>query len=96
MLSPIERLPVEVFDIIAANLHLPEFQNLRYASRQLHLFVYSSFKHCFSDQTTTLGPSSIDRLVKIASHDHLRHAVKALHIRPLSHRDYETFKLSVV
>jgi hypothetical protein len=92
MLSPIERLPVEVFDIIAANLYLPEYQNLRYASRQLHLLTFATFKHCFSDQTTTLGPSSIDRLVKIASHDHLRHAVKALHIRPLSHFDYQTLK----
>jgi hypothetical protein len=93
MLSPIERLPVEVFDIIAADLHLPAYKNLRLVSRQLQLLTFSTFaKQHFHKRTTTLGSASLDRLIHVANHEHLRHAVKALHIRILNHRDYRTLK----
>jgi hypothetical protein len=93
MLSPIERLPVEVFDIISAYLDLPAYQSLRLTSRQLHLLTFSTFvKQCFSERTTTLGSTSLGRLVETSKHDHLRSVVRALHIRLLNHRDYKTLK----
>ena len=93
MLSPIERLPVEVFDIISAYLDLPAYQNLRLTSRQLHLLTFSTFnKQCFSERTTTLGSTSLGRLVELSKHDHLRSVVRSLHIRLLNHRDYKTLK----
>jgi hypothetical protein len=88
-----ERLPVEVFDLVAAHLDLPAYQNLRLASRQLHSLTFSTFtKQCFSERTTTLGSTSLGRLVEISKHDHLRSVVRALHIRLLNHRDYKTLK----
>jgi hypothetical protein len=93
MLSPLERLPVEVFDLIVANLHLPEYQTLRLASRQLRLLTFSTFtKQYFAERTTTLGSISLDRLITVASHDHLRYAVKTLHIRLLNYHDYKTLR----
>ncbi|KAF1833471.1 hypothetical protein BDW02DRAFT_380564 [Decorospora gaudefroyi] len=91
MSSSIERLPVEVFDIIADDLDLPALQNLRLSSRQLHLLTFSTFaKRHFSELTTTLGSASLDRLIHVANHRHLCHAVRVLDIRLLNHRDYKT------
>lgn len=90
MSVPFERLPVEVFDIIAAYLDLPEYQALRLASQRLHLLSLSTFtKEYFTKLITTLGSPSLDRLVHVASHCHLSKFVTALEIRLLNHRDYK-------
>lgn len=90
MTSPIERLPVEVFDIIAASLDLPAYQHLRLSSRQLHSLSLSSFsKKYFTDVTTTLGSPSLDRLVNVSKHGYFRASVTLLDIKLLTHRDYK-------
>lgn len=90
MTSPIERLPVELLDLVAASLNLPACQNLRLTSRRLYALGLSSFanRH-FHRVTTTLGSASLDRLLCIARHAHLARAVSALHIRLLYHDDYQ-------
>ncbi|CAA9958848.1 hypothetical protein PTMSG1_02383 [Pyrenophora teres f. maculata] len=91
MSSPIECLPVEIFELVATNLRLPSYRALRLSSRRLQLLVHAAFaKDAFSELYTTLGSWSIDRLIKISNHQHLRNAVKAIHVRLLTHLDYET------
>jgi hypothetical protein len=93
MASPIERLPVEIFEIIASDLDLSAFQHLRLSSRQLHLLSLSIFaKRHFSDLTTTLGSASLDRLVQIANHEYLSSTVALLDITLLTQCDYEHLK----
>ncbi|KZM23467.1 Protein-lysine N-methyltransferase efm4 [Ascochyta rabiei] len=90
MTSPFERLPAEVFDIIAACLDLPEYQSLRLTSQRLHLLTLSTFtKRYFAKLITTLGSPSLDRLGNVASHNHLSQSVTTLEIRLLNHRDYK-------
>jgi hypothetical protein len=90
MTSPIERLPAEVFDLIASGLALPAYQELRLASRQLHSLSISPFsKKYFTDVTTTLGSPSLDRLVNISKHGYFRESVVLLDIKVLTHRDYK-------
>lgn len=90
MTSPMESLPVELFDMIAAHLSLSEHQTLRLTSRRLHHLVHTKFVWlAFSEQSTTLGPSSLDRLIKVSSHQGFREAVKILHIRLLNQEEYE-------
>lgn len=90
MVSPLERLPVEVFDIIATDLDLPAYNALRLVSRQLHLLTFSTYtKRHFSELTTTLGSASLDRLVNVSRHQHLSNLVTVLDIRLLNHRDYK-------
>ncbi|KAF1843067.1 uncharacterized protein K460DRAFT_139105 [Cucurbitaria berberidis CBS 394.84] len=90
MPSPIECLPVEVFDIIAIDLDLPAYNVLRLISRQLYLLSFSSYaKRYFSALTTTLGSASLDRLVNVSSHQNLSTIVTILDIRLLNHRDYK-------
>ncbi|KAF2824895.1 hypothetical protein CC86DRAFT_48362 [Ophiobolus disseminans] len=89
MTSPVECLPVEVFDIIASGLDTPAYQQLRLTSRQLHLLTLSTFaKRCFSELTTTLGSPSLDRLVRVSKHGYFCKAVTFLDIKLLNHRDY--------
>lgn len=93
MASPIERLPVEIFEIIASDLDLPTFQHLRLSSRQLHLLSLSIFaKRHFSDLTTTLGSASLDRLVEISKHGYLSSNVARLDIALLTQCDYKRLK----
>lgn len=88
--SYLERLPVEVFEIITLDLDLPAYRNLRLTSRQLHLLSLSTFsKRYFAELTTTLGSSSLDRLVNIADRQYLSNAVSTLDIKILNHRDYK-------
>ncbi|KAG9201660.1 hypothetical protein G6514_005468 [Epicoccum nigrum] len=90
MTSPFERLPAEVFDIIAACLDLPEYQTLRLTSQRLHLLSLSTFnKKYFTKVITTLGSPSLDRLVNVANHSHLSRLVTTLEVRLLNHRDYK-------
>jgi hypothetical protein len=90
MTSPFERLPAEVFDIIAACLDLPEYQTLRLTSQSLHLLSLSTFnKKYFTKVITTLGSPSLDRLVNVANHSHLSRLVTTLEVRLLNHRDYK-------
>lgn len=90
MTSPFERLPAEVFDIIAAYLDLPEYQTVRLSSRRLHLLSLSTFtKKYFTKIITTLGSPSLDRLVQVANHSHLSRLVTTLEIRVLNHRNYK-------
>ena len=90
MTSPFERLPAEVFDIIAACLDLPEYRTLRLTSQRLYLHSLSTFeKRYFTKLTTTLGSASLDRLCHVASHAHLSNLVTTLEIRLLNHRDYK-------
>jgi hypothetical protein len=90
MTSPFESLPAEVFDVIAAHLHLTEYQTLRLSSRQLHLLSLSTFtKKYFAKLITTLGSPSLDRLVNVASNSHLSKFVTTLDIRLLNHCDYK-------
>jgi hypothetical protein len=90
MTSPFERLPAEVFDIIAAYLHLPEYQTVRLSSQRLHLLSLSTFtKKYFTKVITTLGSPSLDRLVHVANHSHLSRLVTTLEIRLLNHRNYK-------
>ncbi|KAL6709380.1 hypothetical protein ACN47E_001787 [Coniothyrium glycines] len=91
--SPIECLPVEVFDIIATSLDLPEYQALRLSSAKLRLLTFSTFaKRFFSILTTTLGPGSLQRLQHVAIHPHLFQYPSVLDIRLLTHRDYKLLK----
>lgn len=90
MSSAFERLPLEVFDLIARNLTLPAYQSLRLASHRLNSLSFSSFsKNYFSELATTLGSGSLDRLVQIANHRYLSGAVQLLDIKILCHRDYK-------
>jgi hypothetical protein len=90
MTASIERLPVEVFDIIALDLNLLAHQQLRLASRQLHSLSLSTFtKRYFTEITTTLGSPSLDRLVNVSSHGYFRNAVSLLSVKLLNHRDYK-------
>ncbi|OAK99275.1 hypothetical protein IQ06DRAFT_294668 [Phaeosphaeriaceae sp. SRC1lsM3a] len=91
MTSPIERLPVEVFEIILSELELGHYQQLRLSSRQLHSLSLSPFaKKYFTDITTTLGSPSLNRLDNISSHAYFRHVVTQLNIKLLTYRDYKT------
>lgn len=90
MTSPFERLPTEVFDMIAAHLHLAEYQTIRLASQRLHLLSLSTFtKTYFTKLVTTLGAPSLDRLLHVADHEHLSRLVTTLEIRLLNHRNYK-------
>lgn len=90
MTSAFERLPAEVFDIIAASLTLPEYQTIRLTSQRLHLLTLSSFnKKYFTKLITTLGSPSLDRLVRVASHAHLSRLVTTLEVRLLTEQDYK-------
>ncbi|KAJ4374554.1 Protein-lysine N-methyltransferase efm4 [Didymella sp. IMI 355093] len=90
MTAPFERLPAEVFDIIAACLDLPEYQTIRLSSQRLHLLSLSTFtKKYFTKVITTLGSPSLNRLVHVANHSHLSRLVTTLEIRLLNHRNYK-------
>jgi hypothetical protein len=89
MKSPVESLPVELFDMIAADFTLSEYQSLRLASPRLHQLVHAKFvRLAFSEQSTTLSSSSLDRLIKVSNHRALRDAVRILHIRLLNQHEY--------
>ncbi|KAH7382197.1 hypothetical protein BKA66DRAFT_463981 [Pyrenochaeta sp. MPI-SDFR-AT-0127] len=90
MVSPIEHLPVEVFDTIASDLDLPAYNALRLTSRQLNLLSFSTYaKGYFSELTATLGSASLDRLLNVSTHKYFSNAVTVLDIRLLNHRDYK-------
>lgn len=90
MTSPIERLPVEVFDIILSTLGLDQYQQLRLCSRQLRSLSLSPFtKKYFSSTATTLGAPSLKRLAELSDHPY-GHAVTQLNVKLLTYRDYKT------
>lgn len=91
MTSPVERLPVEVFEIILSELDLEHYQQLRLCSRQIHSLSFSPFaKKYFSSITTTLGSPSLNRLANVSTHTYFRHAVTQLNVKFLTYRDYKT------
>jgi hypothetical protein len=90
MTSPIERLPVEVFEIIASDLDLAGYQQLRLSSRRLHSLSLSTFaKRYFSELNITLGNPTLDRLVSIAKHGYFSSIATQLNIKLLTYRDYK-------
>jgi hypothetical protein len=90
MTSPIECLPVEVFDIIASDLDLESYKQLRLASWRLHSLSLSTFaKRYFADLTTTLGSPSLDRLMNITKHAYFSGIATQLSIKLLTYRDYK-------
>jgi hypothetical protein len=89
MVSPIERLPVEVFDIITSELDLEAYKQLRLACRRLrHLGLSTYAKRHFSALTTTLGSPSLNRLVNISKHAYFCNIVTELNIKLLTSTDY--------
>ena len=89
MASPIERLPVELFDLCAAHLDLSAYQALRLTSHKLYSLTLSAFsKTHFSTLTTTLGAPSLDHLLAIANRKYLASAVTLIDITLLNHHDY--------
>ena len=90
MTSPIERLPVEVFEIIAADLDLDSYKQLRLSSWRLHSLSLSTFgKRYFAKLTTTLGSPSLDRLVNVSNHAYFSRFPTQLSIKLLTYRDYK-------
>ncbi|KAG9190859.1 EEF1A lysine methyltransferase 2 [Alternaria panax] len=91
MASRIERLPVELFELIAASLELPSYKTLRLASQRLCFLLHSLFvERAFSRLSTTLGSPSLDRLLSVSRCENLRGAVKVLQIQLLTSSDYHT------
>jgi hypothetical protein len=89
MVSPIESLPVEVFDIITSELDLEDNKQLRLTcQRLLHLGLSSYAKRYFSTLTTTLGSPSLDRIVEISKHGYLRKVATEVNVKLLSSHDY--------
>jgi hypothetical protein len=90
MTSSIERLPAEVFDIIALDIDLPAYQHLRLASRRLHSLSLPTFaKRYFTNISTTLSSPSLDRLVNVSNHASFSNAVTLFTVKLLSHRDFK-------
>lgn len=89
MTSHLERLPVELFELVAVTLDLSCYKNLRLASTRCRFLTHSVFvEHAFSRLKTTLGSPSLNRLVNVAQSPHLRSAVKVLQIQLLTSGDY--------
>lgn len=93
MAAPIERLPVEVFGIIAPHLDCPDYIALRLCSRQLRFLTFSTFaKRFLSTEHTTLGRPSLQRLVDRSCLGHMADVVTVLNIRLLCFHDYRILK----
>lgn len=93
MPSPIESLPVELFDIILSNLDLAAYQSIRLSSRLLHLLSFSAFTdHYFSKLKTSLSASALERLIAIAGHQRFQHRVTSLDIRLLNFQEIGTLR----
>ncbi len=91
--SHIERLPVEIFELIISDLDLSTFAAIRTTSRVLCLLSFSTFATKFFHKLkTTLGSASLDRLVNISNHEYLSQVVTVLDIQLFNHRDYKTMK----
>ena len=85
MTSQIERLPVELFELVAASLELLSCKNLRLTSQRLRFLIHPLFVECaFSRLKTTLGSPSLGRLVNVSRCENLRGAVKVLQIQLLT------------
>jgi hypothetical protein len=90
MTAPIERLPAEVFDIIALDIDLAAYKHLRLASHQLHLLSLTTFaKRYFTEITTTLSSPSLGRIIHVSNHRSFGNAVSLLTVRLLDNRDYK-------
>ena len=90
MLSKMERLPVELVDMVVAYLSLSDRQSLRLASKHLHSLTLTTFTaNYFSKRTTTLGVPSLRRLVAASAHPRFSSSVALLDVRLLNYEDYE-------
>lgn len=88
-----ERLPVELVDIIVGFLPLPDRQTLRLVSKQLHSLTLVTFaSDYFSQRSTTLGIPSLARLVELSARPRLAAAVKQLDVKLLNYEDYENLR----
>lgn len=89
MASPVERLPVELADMVVAHLPLDDYQNLRLASRQLSINTVSTFRsRFFTKRTTTLSVPSLGRLVNISSCPPLARLVSLLDVKLHNYGEY--------
>jgi len=92
-LAAIERLPVELLDMVVAHVVLPDFQALRLCSRQLYALTLATFSSSyFARRTTTLGAPSLDRLQRASSHAIFSNAVSLLDIKLLNYEDYRSLQ----
>jgi hypothetical protein len=93
MVSPIEGLPVEVFDIIILALDLEANDQLRLTCRRLrHLGLSTYAKRHFSTLTTTLGSPSLDRLVHISKHVYFHNIATEINVKLLTSTDYNVME----
>jgi hypothetical protein len=93
MASPIERLPVELIDLIVAHLPLPDYGSLRSASHQLYNLTLSTFSTCyFKRRVTTLGVPSLNRLLESSAHPTFANSVTLLDVKLLNHEDYQNLR----
>lgn len=89
MPSKIERLPVELIDLIVLHLSLHDRQALRLASKQLCALTLTTFSNdYFSRRATTLGVPSLDRLAQASAHPYFSSCVTLLDIKLLNYEDY--------
>jgi len=89
MTSHLERLPVELFELVAATLNLSSHKSLRLASKRCRFLTHSVFvERAFSRLKTTLGPPSLNRLINVAQSPHFRGSVKVLQIQLLTSAEY--------
>lgn len=97
MPAPMERLPVELLDLVVHCLTLPNYQSLRLVSRQIYALTLSTFSsRYFSKRTTTLSTPSLARLLQVSA-SHLSPSVSLLDIKLLNHEDYQSlYKISRV
>jgi hypothetical protein len=93
MSSPIERLPVELVDLIVAHFSLPDYQNVRLASKQVcHLTLYPFRNRYFIRRTTTLALPALDRLLDVSKCRHLADSVSVLRIKILDPDELSTLQ----
>ncbi|KAJ4304558.1 Protein-lysine N-methyltransferase efm4 [Kalmusia sp. IMI 367209] len=89
MTSAIERLPVELVDMVVVYMSLPECQALRLVSKQLYSLTLATFStNYFSRRVTTLGAPSLNKLLKASAHPRFSSSVTLLDIKLLNYEDY--------
>jgi hypothetical protein len=90
MPAPMERLPVELVDLVVRHFSLPDCQSLRLVSRQLYALTLSTFRsRYFAKRTTTLSTPSLGRLLRVSS-SHLSQSVSLLDVKLLNLEDYQS------
>jgi hypothetical protein len=92
MPAPMERLPVELIELVIRHFTLPEYQSLRLVSRRLYALTLSTFSgRYFAKRFTTLSKPSLERLAQ-ASASHLSQHVSLLDIQLLNRQEYQSLR----